>query len=228
MNLLKDVKLLFLPNRCLHCKTIINENVSFLCLDCSLKLEYAHYTQTDDNPIKKIFWGRINLINATTLYIYQKNSPIQSLLKELKYKGLTSFGTYAAKAIISEIDQSPFFNTIDYVIPIPLHPKKERKRGYNQVELFGTTLANYFQVPFVKDALIKTDNNQSQTKQNKDERYKSVKNSFLANKKHDFHQKHILLVDDVLTTGATLISCCKALQKEHTIKISIITIAYAI
>lgn len=228
MKFIKDVAHLFLPNRCLHCKAVISNKASFLCLDCDMSLELTHFTQVDNNPVKSLFFGSVNVVNATSVYFYQKNAPIQTMLKELKYRGLTSFGLYAAKILITDLKTSPYFKSIDCVVPVPLHPKKEKQRGYNQIELFGTTLAGYLGVEFKKEVIVRKENNQSQTKQNKDQRYNSVKNSFEAKKQNKLNNKHILLVDDVLTTGATLISCCKAIQKEYNVRISIITIACVI
>ncbi|MGY6649121.1 ComF family protein [Wenyingzhuangia sp. IMCC45574] len=225
MNYLKDLRDLFMPKRCLHCKAIINTHQQYLCLDCNQALEYFQFDNFKNNAIHKLFWGRITIKSAAFLYYYHKGSPIQTLLKELKYQGAQLFGQDAAVLFIEQLKDKAFFNSIDIIIPVPLHIKKEQKRGYNQIELFGTTLANSFNVPFVKDGLIKTNNNKSQTKQSKEERYKSVQQSFKVNRKHNLENRHILLIDDVITTGATLTACCKAIQKEYSVNISIITIA---
>lgn len=221
----KDLVYLFMPNRCLHCKISIPKNQHFLCLDCNLELDYFPLTDFKNNPIKKLFWGRIDITNACSLYFYHKKTPIQTLLKELKYKQLQTFGEASAQSLCLQLKNSSFFDTINCIIPVPLHPKKEKNRGYNQIELFGTTLAKYFDIPFIKDGLIKTDNNKSQTLQSKDERYLSVQNTYVVNTEHPFEKQHILLVDDVITTGATLTACSKAIEKEFNVNISIITIA---
>ncbi len=225
MNLLKDFRDLFIPYRCLHCKTVISQNHQFLCAFCYLKLEQTHFLNYKDNPLEKLFWGHVEIHQATALYFYRKKSPIQTLLKELKYNSLTSFGLHAAKTIISEIKMYHSFNHVDIVTIIPLHPKKEKKRGYNQVELFANTIANYLQKPFYKDLIIKKENTKSQTIHNKEIRFKNVKNTFEKNANYKLNNKHVLLIDDVLTTGATLISCCKTLKNTSNVNISIITIA---
>ena len=225
MNLLKDLRDLFVPNRCLHCKSIIPENTSFLCVDCHQQLEFTDFINYSNNPLEKLFLGKVEIVDAGALYFYQKNTPIQTLLKALKYYGLQDFGQYSAQAIVDELKKSERFKNIDIVIPVPLHPKKEKKRGYNQVDLFAKIIAKNIEAKYVKDGLIKTENNKSQTKQNKEERHKSVQNLFKANPKYRFNQQNILLIDDVLTTGATLISCVKALRELNNVKISIITIA---
>lgn len=225
MNLLKDLRDLFIPNRCLHCKSIIPRHTLFLCIDCQHQLEFTSFINYPNNPLEKLFLGKVEIKEAASLYFYQKNSPIQTLLKALKYQNLEDIGHYAATAIIEELKTSSRFKNIDFVIPVPLHPKKEKKRGYNQVSLLAKTIAESIGAKYVKDGLIKTINNKSQTTQNKEHRYKSVENLFKLNPNYNFHHHNILLVDDVLTTGATLISCIKELKSLKNVNISIITIA---
>jgi len=225
MKLFKDLRDLFIPNRCLHCKEIITRNQQFVCLNCLLQLENTLFMNFSNNPLEQLFWGKIKIEEATSLYFYAKESPIQTLLKELKYNHLESFGHSSALSIIQELKDSARFKNIDLVVPVPLHYYKEKKRGYNQIEIFGKTIADYLKVPFEKEVIIKKENTQSQTKQNKEERFKSVRNSFVINSDFDLNNKSILIVDDVLTTGATLISCAKEIQKTNNTKISIITIA---
>lgn len=225
MNLLKDLRDLFVPNRCLHCKTIIPNHIRFLCVDCHHELEFTSFINYAKNPLEKLFLGKVAVEEAGSLYFYQKNTSIQSLLKSLKYHGFQKFGAYAAEAVVNELKTTSRFKNIDIVIPVPLHPKKEKKRGYNQVDLFAQIIAKNLKAEYIKDGLIKTENNKSQTKQNKEERHKSVKDLFKINSNYNFNGQRILLIDDVLTTGATLISCIKAIQELNNVNISIITIA---
>lgn len=225
MNLLKDLRSVFIPDRCYHCLSIINKNLNFLCIDCSLQLEQTQFIDFKDNPLEKLFWGKVSIHQAASLYFYYKKSPIQSLLKELKYKKFQEFGEQSAKAIISELKNSNRFKNIDLVIPVPLHTQKEKERGYNQVELFGNKIAEHLNIPFCKDFLIKTKHNKSQTNQTKEERHNSVQNIFSLNPRYNLTPKNILIVDDVLTTGATLISCSKTIKDKYNVNISIITIA---
>ncbi|MGY5352427.1 ComF family protein [Wenyingzhuangia sp. IMCC45533] len=225
MNLLKDMRDLFVPYRCTHCKEIVNQNKVFLCASCFLELEETSFTNYRNNPLEKLFWGHVDIVKASSIYFYHKNSPIQTLLKSLKYGGLESFGLFAAKNIISNPEFDTFSADIDCITIIPLHPKKQKKRGYNQVEVFGKKIADYTNKPFYKDLLLKIKNTKSQTTQNKELRIENVKNSFTVNPKYNLKNQNILLIDDVLTTGATLISCSKALNKSFDVNISIITIA---
>lgn len=228
MNLMKDLRDIFMPKRCLHCKTIIPKHISYLCNDCHQQLEFTSFLDYVNNPLEKIFYGKVDVIQAASLYYYKKNTPIQTLLKSLKYSGLQEFGRHSAESICEELKQVNRFKNIDIVIPVPLHPEKEKKRGYNQIDFFAKTISKQLKANYLKNGLIKTQNNRSQTKQNKEERHLSVQNLFKTNTSHNVENKHILLVDDVLTTGATLISCIRALEKLNNVNISIITIACVI
>ncbi|NIJ44122.1 ComF family protein [Wenyingzhuangia heitensis] len=225
MNLLKNLRDLFVPYRCLHCKTITHKNQKFLCLPCSLQLSHTNFTNYNNNPLEKLFWGRVEIHQASSLYFYYKDSPIQTLLKSLKYRGLQNFGTDAAKTLIHELQNTSRFSNIDLVIPVPLHPKKKKLRGYNQVETFGKTIAKSLNATYIPDGLLKIVHNKSQTKQSKEERHNSVKHIFKANPKHNLNYLNVLIVDDVLTTGATLLACINTLKKAYNVNISIITIA---
>lgn len=225
MNLAKDVIALFFPDRCLHCKKIISRNQQYICNTCFLTLENTGFIDYINNPLEQLFIGRVQVEQAASLYFYQKETAIQTLLKALKYQNLEVFGKSTATHVIQELTHTHRFNNIDVIIPVPLHSKKEIKRGYNQVELFGKTIANYLKIPFVKNALIRKKNNDTQTQQTKEERFKNVQDNFVWNNEIDFHYKNILIVDDVLTTGATLMACAKEIKKNHSCKIYIITIA---
>jgi len=225
MNLLKDLLNIFIPNRCLHCKAIINRQRFFLCTSCSLQLSHTGYTNLIDNPIEKLFWGRVKVHQASSLYFYTKGTPIQTLLKELKYNNLQDFGIEAAKTLIYELEKTSRFSDIDIVIPVPLHPKKRRKRGYNQMTTFAKTLAENLNAVYIYNALLKTKQTKSQTKQTKEDRFNGIKNVFTTNLEYNLNNKNILIVDDILTTGATLYSCIDTLKNTHNINISIITIA---
>jgi len=225
MNLLKDLRNLFIPNRCLHCLEITSEKTLFLCHLCFLSLEQTNFINQKNNALEKLFWGQVNLTEVGALYYYHKKSPIQTLIKSLKYKGLQNIAYQAGLLASQQILNSKRFNHIDIVTIVPLHPKKETKRGYNQVELFGKVIAQQLNIPYHKDLIIKKTNNKSQTTLNKEKRFKSVEHLYSINNEFSIQNKNILLLDDVLTTGATLISCAKVLKKEHKINISILTIA---
>lgn len=225
MNLLKDLQNIFIPNRCLHCKTIINTQCLFLCTSCSLELNHTGFINYNNNPIEKLFWGRIDIYQAASIYSYTKETPIQTLLKRLKYNGLQQFGTEAARVAIHELETTSRFSNIDIVIPVPLHWKKREKRGYNQMKTFSKTIAKHLNAVYLHDALIKTKQTKSQTTQTKEDRYHSIKNVFNVNLKYDLNNKNVLIVDDILTTGATLYACINTLKNKYDINISIITIA---
>ncbi len=225
MEFLKNIRDVFVPKRCLHCFAIIPKHQIFLCTPCFLELELTDFLHYRNNPLEKLFLGQVEIEFATAIYFYRKDSPIQTLLKNLKYQGLQSFGLFAANNLINNLKTTHYFKNVDLVTIVPLHPKKEKKRGYNQMELFGKTIANSLQKPFYKDLLLKESHTISQTSKGKESRYKSVKNSFATNSTYLLHKKHILLIDDVATTGATLLACCRTLKQTFHANISIITIA---
>ncbi len=228
MNFLKDLRDLFIPYRCIHCQKIITKQLLSLCLNCSLEIEFNNTLLYPNNVIEKIFWGRTPIVNAASLVNYYKKTAIQSVIQALKYQHQKELGHYFANCIIAKLENTSRFKNIDLVIPVPLHPKKEKQRGYNQIEDFGKTLATYLKVPFYKDVLFKKDNQNSQTIKNREARFKNIQNSFGINLMYNLENKHILIVDDIVTTGATLISCANTLHSIPNLNISIITIAYAV
>lgn len=225
MDLLKDLRDLFIPKRCLHCKQIIPKHFDYLCSNCNISLEHMNSIGIPNNPVEKILWGKADIEMAASVYFYKKNTPIQSLLKALKYHNHQEVGLKTALLAIEKLKQTKRFKNIDLVTIIPLHPEKEHKRGYNQVELFGQTIATYLKCEFRKDVFVKKYNHKSQTIFNKEERFKGVADMFLINSKYELKNIHILILDDVLTTGATLLSCSNLFKKESKIKTSIITMA---
>lgn len=228
MTLAKDLRDLFVPNRCLHCKCIIPNQRLFLCLPCDHQLEFTSYFEEHNNPLEKIFYGKVDVSSAASLYFYYKKTPIQTLIKSLKYFDLQTFGEFSGKSVLNELKKTKRFKDIDIVIPVPLHPKKEKERGYNQVEVFAKVIAENIKAKYLKDALIKIKYSKSQTSLNQEDRNSNVSNLFTANPQYNFNQKHVLIVDDILTTGATMISCIKAIKALNNVNISLITIAYAI
>ena len=216
---------LFFPKRCLTCDETLQESEKLLCIRCLHDLPLANYTSVEGNQIEKSFYGRIPLTAATALLLYSKNSKVQQLIHQLKYKGFEEIGTYLGDWLGEELVKSGRFKSIDMVIPVPLHPKKLKIRGYNQVEKFGKSLAKQLDAKYVDDKLIKITSTESQTHKHRSERILNVNEIFVLADNECFIDKHLLLIDDIITTGATLESCCRELLKVEGIKISIATMA---
>jgi ComF family protein len=177
--------------------------------------------------VSKLFWGRIQLQNAVALYQFQKEGSVQKLIRQLKYEGGKSVGIFLGKQLGYALKESSFFINIDYIIPIPLHPKKEKLRGYNQSKYIALGIQEILQIKVNTKALIRTENTDSQTRKKRFSRWENMMNSFALKKPEKLIATHILLVDDVVTTGATLEACAQKLLEIEGVRVSIATIAVA-
>ncbi len=227
MNVFTDFLNLFYPKTCEACGNILLKNENFLCTRCLAELPYTNYHKTADNPIEKLFWGRIFIFSATALFKFHKKSRYQKLIHKLKYKGKKEIGFFLGQLFAYEIKNAPKFNDLDFVIPVPLHPKRYKERGYNQAEWIAMGICDVLNTKLSADNLYRKVATQTQTKKTRLERWKNVNSIFDLKNTDEFKNKHILLVDDVITTGSTLESCAETLQKAENIKISIGTIAVA-
>lgn len=225
--LLKSLLNLFYPEPCLTCaKPLLNNEVS-ICTICRDEFPKTHFINYKENQAAKLFYGKVKLVNVAAYYWYSKQHIIQELIFQLKYRNHQEIGELLANWIAFDINKSAQFNAIDYVIPVPLHPKKFKKRGYNQLTVFGKTLARELNCKLAENLLLKTKNTITQTKAGKEKRWKNTQNVFALteNIPSDFEGKHFLLIDDVLTTGATLLACALELKKIPESRVSILTIA---
>lgn len=198
-----------------------------MCIKCLIELPKTNFHADIDNPVIKSFWGRAPVTSAAACYYFKKGTNIQHLLHNLKYKGQTQVGLTVGRLYGNELKQSPNFNTVDVVIPVPLHKSKRRKRGYNQSEFFARGLAQGMDIVVDSENLVKTVATDSQTRKNRMERVENVNNVFTLLNPESLKNKHILLVDDVITTGATIEACALKLAEVPGIKISVAAIAYA-
>jgi ComF family protein len=193
-----------------------------LCLNSLPKTDF-HLNK--ENPVAEIFWGKVQIHAATAYYYFNKGSKVQYLIHQLKYKGRREIGIFIGEQMGNELKQSEFFKNIDLIIPVPLHPKKERKRGYNQSEMFGLGLAKSLKIPLSSQFLVRKEFTDTQTKKSRSDRWKNVENVFAIKNQESLAGKHILLVDDVITTGSTLEACIRALSEIENVTISVSAIA---
>lgn len=224
--MLSDFISLFYPRICEGCGQPLLKHEDVICSSCELSLPKTEYSKELMNPIMKIFLGRIDLQAATSLYFFHKGNKLQGLMHKLKYNGIKEIGIRFGNHLGKELKEAPLFSDIDVVVPIPLHPKKQKKRGYNQAEMIAQGFAKTSSKEIVTNNLYRNTNTSSQTKKNREERWKNVEKVFNLKNPKQLEGKHILLVDDVVTTGATIESCAQTL-KEVTEKVSVATIAYA-
>jgi ComF family protein len=222
--MLKDLILLFFPHQCACCHSHLRKYERLICTFCRHDLPFGNYTDQTPNTVENCFYGKIPLVAATALFRFRENGKIQNLIHALKYENRESVGLFAANILGVEILHSNRFPPIDLIIPVPLHPKKERKRGYNQNTVFGQKLAAILSSEFCSSLLVRKQNRPTQTQQTRLNRWRNVEGNFFLKNPEKLANKQVLLIDDVITTGATLEACCNELLKADA-KISIAAIA---
>ena len=216
---------LFFPKICYACGNSINSQLNHICLKCRISIPRTNAHTEADNPIEKMFWGRLELKKATAFLLFEKGNKVQNLLHHLKYKGIKELGITLGELAAVELKESIFFNDIDLIVPIPIHPQKRRKRGYNQSEFIAKGVANITHKELSNNLVSKSFNTQSQTRKGRFKRWKNVKSTFQLSQDIDITNKHILLIDDVVTTGSTVEACGEVLLKVEGVKLSLLTIA---
>lgn len=226
-NWLTDLFDLFFPHLCLACGHNPLQGTAILCFSCKRKLPATGMHTMKENRFTDRFFGRIYLQAGAAMYHFKEDNQVQQLIYQLKYKGKSRVGEKLGADYGKLLSNSPLFSTIDAIVPVPLHPAKERKRGYNQSDYLAMGLAETMQKPWLKKGLIRTKYGASQTKKSRIERYENVLQSFKVGEAAALKGKHILLVDDVLTTGATLEACATKILEVPNTKISMATIAIA-
>lgn len=218
---------LFFPKVCLACNYALTDYEEYVCTNCRHDLPVTNFHFDDSDEVKKMLFGRVNLEHATSLFRFQKKGIVQQLIHNLKYKGHQEVGEFLGSWLGAELKRIDDYKKIDVVIPVPLHKKKRKKRGYNQVEKFAKNIATNLNVDYVDSVLIKITNTNSQVKKNRLARWNSKDEIFSAQDLEIINDKHILLVDDLITTGATVEACANQLLKARNVKISLATIAIA-
>lgn len=216
---------LFFPKFCFGCRDSMESSVNHICLNCRHQLPRVNTHELQENPIEKIFWGRIELQKATSFIRFHQGGRIQNIMHHLKYKGVKEIGITLGEMAALEIGNTDFFQEIDLILPIPIHKQKRKKRGYNQSKYIAIGIKNISSIPVNDWAFRKSKNTQSQTRKNRIERWVNVDSSFEIVDKESLLNKHILLVDDVVTTGATIEAAANELNKLEGVKLSLLTIA---
>lgn len=231
MNLLEqsisDVLGLFFPELCVTCGKRLISQEKYVCFECWQDLPSTNFHLKPDNKVAQLFWGRVNITSATAFFSYKKGSKYQQLIHFVKYKGLKELGFETGKKFAYQLLESPDFAEIDVIVPVPLHQRKEKKRGFNQSEWIANGIAKVLKKPVNTTLLNRKIFTSTQTKRNRYERWQNVENVFVLNNPDEIENKHVLLVDDVVTTGATLEACAIHILKQPGTKVSIATLAYA-
>jgi ComF family protein len=228
---LKEIKDSFLhllfPHVCQGCGSDIINEESLLCMKCLSQMPETNFHLHSNNPVEKIFWGRLPVISATAQYYFTKESMMQYLMHQLKYKGNKDLGKQLGRLMGNDLQQTNRFNHIDFLIPLPLFPAKEKRRGYNQATVLCEGIADIMNIEILRDAVVRIHSTETQTKKGRMERWQNMEGKFELMRPEKIQNKHVLLIDDVITTGATLEACGQELQKAVNVKLSIATLCFA-
>lgn len=227
MNLINDFISLFFPRLCHVCENSLYRNEVVVCTKCLLHLPETNFHLEKDNSVSQVFWGRVPLESATAMYYYKKGGSVQTLIHQLKYHGHQEIGGFLGNHYGPKLLEKDIYKTIDQVIPIPLHRKKLKQRGFNQAELFARGLAKSMKLEIDTTNVYRAVASTTQTKKGRYKRWENVSDIFKMHAPEKLKGKHVLLVDDVITTGATMEACLQALSRVEDIKLSVASIAFA-
>ncbi len=225
--IIADALHLFYPHQCTGCGHDVLDKAALLCIKCIHQLPHTHFAAQANNPVEKIFFGRLSLAAAHSEFYFSKASIMQQLIHQLKYKGNTEIGFHLGEWLGQSLLASHRFNALDALVPLPLYPDKERKRGYNQAAVIAEGISAVLRVPVLKNKVIRQRPTATQTKKHRAERWQNVDGSFIVLDKAALAGKNLLLVDDVITTGASLEACGAALMSVPQLTLSMATLAIA-
>ncbi len=224
---LADFVSLLFPELCAACRESLVANEQLICTDCRYNLPYTNFHLQPDNIVARQFWGKIKLEGAYALYYFTKGGKIQNLMHQFKYNGMQQIGNLLGSIAGDQLSKNELFNTVDYIIPVPLHKKRMRERGYNQSACFAEGLATKLNAIVEENNLVREVATETQTHKSRFARFENMQEVFTIKNPERLINKHVLLVDDVVTTGSTLEACGIRLLEIEGLKLSIATIAYA-
>ena len=224
---LADFVALLFPELCPACGESLVANEHIICTDCLYHLPQTNFHLQPDNIVARQFWGKIKLEGAYALYFFAKGGRIQNLMHHFKYRGMQKIGNLLGNMAGNQLVRSTVFKSVDIIVPVPLHKSRLKERGYNQSACFAEGLAQKLNAVVQTDNLVRLKATETQTHKSRFLRFENMQEVFTINDRESLKNKHVLLVDDVVTTGATLEACGIELLKIEGLKLSIATIAYA-
>lgn len=227
MQLAADFISLFYPQICAACDGELLQGEEHICINCIISLPYTGYETQAANLVEQSFWGRVEIESAAAFLHFRKGNKTQHIMHRIKYKGEKELAQYIGGLAAQQITNNVRFTGLDAIIPVPMHKAKQRKRGFNQSEWFAKGLAQKLDIPVLTNVLLKTTATASQTSKTRWERWLNLEEVLTVNHPETIENKHILIVDDTLTTGATIEHCAQALKKAVPCKISVATMAVA-
>ena len=213
------------PRTCHACGKPLHQAEEIICLACTSKLPKTNFHLFKENIISDLFVGRFPIIRGTSFLFFRKHGIVQHLIYQLKYQGAQEVGIKLGELFGEDLKNTEFISAIDYLIPVPLHPRKLEARGFNQSELIGRGLEKSLGIPLADQQLIRTTFTESQTRKSMFERWENVSKVFQVKNPEQFKDKHILLLDDVVTTGSTMEACMRSMAHIPGLQISVAVLA---
>ena len=224
---LADFTSLLFPQLCAACGESLVAAEDVICTDCRYNLPFTNFHLQPDNIVARQFWGKIDVEAAYSLYYFAKGGKVQNLMHHFKYNGMQRIGNIVGNIAGGQLKQNDKFKTADYIIPVPLHKSRLKQRGYNQSKCFAEGLAEKLRAEVIDDNLVRIRATETQTHKSRFLRFENMQEVFKVTRPEELTDKHVLLVDDIVTTGSTLEACSIELLKIPGLKLSIATIAYA-
>ena len=224
---LADLLTLIFPKLCPACGAELVANEPVICTDCQYNLPLTNFHLVADNIVAQQFWGKINIEAAYALYYFTKGSKVQNLMHHFKYNGMQQIGNLLGNIAGKQLNTNEKFAGVDYIIPVPLHKSRLKDRGYNQSACFANGLSEKLNGVVEENNLIRSRATQTQTHRSRFARFENMQDVFIVKDSKKLENKHVLLVDDIVTTGSTLEACAIPLLNIPGLKLSIATIAYA-
>lgn len=218
---------LLFPDLCCACARQLYRGEKHLCTKCLYDLPYTDFHRYPENTVARLFWGRLNCHTAMAMLYFRKGTSVQRLMHQLKYKGQAELGIKLGILLAERLQTSTAYQDADLIIPVPLHQKRLRSRGYNQSECIANGMASVMGIPLALKLLVRHKATSTQTRKNRYKRFENMLAVFSINHPEQLKGKHIILVDDVITTGATLEACGQLLLDSGVDKLSIVALAFA-
>ena len=218
---------LFFPRVCQGCGNLLFKNENTICTKCLANLPKTNFHQFRDNPVMENFQGKLPVVSATSFLYYSKAGKVQQMIHNFKYHRKLEVGRILGRMFGSDLLQSLLFNTVQIIIPVPLHWSKLKSRGFNQSEVIARAMAEKLGAKLETGVLIRRFATETQTKKSRIQRVENVQGKFELRNPEKIAGKHVLLVDDVITTGSTMESCAELLTRVEGIKLSLASIGFA-
>jgi len=226
LNIARGIDQLFFPRNCAGCGSDLITKEQLLCLGCINNLPVTNFHMHANNPVEKIFWGRLPVRSAASLFYFTKGSLLQRLLHQFKYRGNKEIGYLMGTMMGKTFVESNRFAFLDGLVALPLHKSRERRRGYNQAAILCEGFSAATGINFYRDVIVRAAYTETQTQKGRLERWQNIEGRFALRNSEKLRHKRILLVDDVVTTGATLEACGQELLRVEGLELNIATMAY--